>query len=46
MINNELVDVIVKSFEREEVKLLLKNDFLGDYWYDINKSSNNNSPGF
>jgi len=46
MINKELVDVIIKSFEREEVKQLLKNDFLGDYWYNINKSSNNNSTGF
>ena len=46
MINKDLVDIIVKSFEREEVKQLLKNDILGDYWYDINKSSNNNLTGF
>ena len=46
LINQNLVNIIVKSFEREDVKQLLKNDFLGDYWYIINKSSNNHSVGF
>lgn len=46
MVNKELVDIIIKSFEREDVKLLLKNDILKDYWYDINKSCNIPSVGF
>jgi len=46
MTNWELVNLIIKSFEREDVKQLLKNEILGDYWYNINKSSNNHSVGF
>jgi hypothetical protein len=46
MINQDLINIIINSFEREEVKQLLKNDILGDYWYNINKSSNNHSTGF
>jgi hypothetical protein len=46
MVKQDLIDIIKKSFEREDVKQLLKNDFLGDYWYDINKSSTNHSVGF
>lgn len=45
-INQELVDKIIKSFEREDIKQLLKNDILGNYWYDINLSSDNHSTGF
>jgi hypothetical protein len=45
-INQALIDIIIKSFEREDVKLLLKNDFLGDYWYNINKSSDSHLTGF
>lgn len=46
MINQKLIEIITKSFEKEEIKFLLINDYLGDYWYNINKSSNNNSIGF
>jgi len=46
MINQNLVDIISKSFDNEEVKLLLKNNIFGDYWYDINKLSKNHSVGF
>lgn len=42
----EIITKIVDSFEREEVKQLLKNDILGNYWYDINKLSNHKSVGF
>lgn len=46
MVNKEIVKKIKNSFDREDVKELLKNKILGDYWYDINKSSNINSTGF
>lgn len=44
--NNELVNLITESFKREDVKELLKNPYTDDYWYDINKESNNDSVGF
>lgn len=46
MIDYNLINIITKSFEREDIKKLLINDFLGDYWYNINKSSNIHSTGF
>jgi hypothetical protein len=46
MVNQKLVDLITNSFEREDVRLLLKNDILGDYWYNINKSTKVPSVGF
>jgi len=46
MINKYLVDKIINSFDKEEVKQLLKNDIVGDYWYDINKASDINTTGF
>jgi hypothetical protein len=46
MIKQDLIDIILTSFEREDIKQLLKNDILGDYWYNINKSSKDHSTGF
>jgi len=46
MINQKTIDLITASLDKEEIKQLLINDIHGDYWYNINKSSNSKYTGF